>query len=263
MKRCTISISLFLIAMLLQSASAQTTKPSILNDVGIDQKLNSQVPADLQFRDEAGTSVRLGDYFGKRPMILVLVYFKCPMLCTMVLNDLNKVLGVMNMNVGEQFDILTVSFDPTETPDLAAKKKKAYVFTYARPHAAEGWHFLTGNQDSIKALTDSVGFRYAWDPKFQQFAHASGIMILTPDGKVSRYFYGVEYSATDLQNALTDAAGGKISTPAPQVLLYCFRYDPSTGHYSLIVTRAMQVGALMTMGSIGAFWMLMYRRGKH
>ena len=237
--------------------------PSILNNVGIDQKLNAQVAPDLVFRDENGKTVHLGDYYGKRPMILVLVYFKCPMLCTMVLNDLNKVLGVMNMNVGEQFDILTVSFDPTETPEMAAKKKAAYVVTYARPHAAEGWHFLTGDQDSIKALTSTVGFRYAWDPKFQQFAHASGIMVLTPDGKISRYFFGVEYSAEDLRLSLDEAAGGKISSPVEQVLLFCFRYDPSTGKYSLMVVRMLQMGAILTVGAMGTFWFFMYRRGKN
>ena len=256
------SVALCLAIFLSCAAHAQTANPPILTDVGIDQKLNAQIPPDLIFKDENGATVQLGQYFGKRPIVLTLVYYKCPMLCTMVLNDLNKVLGAMQMNVGEQFDILTVSFDPTETPDLAAKKKHQYVHTYGRPHAEEGWHFLTGDEDSIKKLTDTVGFRYAWDPKWKQYAHASGIMVITPDGKVSKYFYGVEYSARDLRLALTEASNGKIGSLSDITLLYCFHYDPSTGKYSLDVTRAVQVGAILTMACIGTFWFMMFRQGK-
>jgi protein SCO1/2 len=241
---------------------AQTTQPSILNDVGIDQKLDAQVPADLTFKDENGATVQLSQYYGKRPIVLTLVYYKCPMLCTMVLNDLDRVLGAMQMNVGEQFDIVTVSFDPTETPELAAKKKHQYVRTYGRPHAEEGWHFLTGDQENISKLTQAVGFRYAWDDKWKQYAHASGIMLLTPDGKVSKYFYGVEYSARDLRLAVAEAGQGKISTPTETILLYCFHYDPATGKYSLIVTRFVQIGAILTMGAIGTFWLMMWRSGR-
>jgi protein SCO1/2 len=245
-------------------ARAQTApQASILNDVRIDQKLDTQIPADLTFKDENGATVQLGQYYGKRPMVLVLVYYKCPMLCTMVLNDLNKVIGAMKMNVGEQFDIVTVSFDPSETPELAAKKKHQYVRAYNRPHAEEGWHFLTGDEDNIKKLTEAVGFHYAWDEKFKQYAHASGIMVLTPEGKTSKYFYGVEYSAVDLRLSLTEAAGGKISAPVEQVLLYCFHYDPATGKYSLMVTRMVQIGAILTMGAIGTFWFMMWRAGKN
>jgi protein SCO1 len=248
--------------LLVQSVRAEATRPPILNDVGIDQKLNAQIPADLTFKDENGATVQLGQYFGKRPMILALVYYKCPMLCTMVLNDLNRVMGAMPMNIGEQFDILTVSFDPTETPEIAAQKKRQYVHSYGRPHAEEGWHFLTGDADSIKKLTDTVGFRYAWDDKWKQFAHASGIMVITPEGKVSKYFYGVEYSAQDLRLALTEGSNGKISSPSEVILLYCFHYDPATGKYSLMITRFVQLGALLTMGAMGAFWLLMFRQGK-
>lgn len=262
-KAGVISLSLItLLAMMAGVSRAQTSQPSILNDVRIDQNLDAQVPADLSFKDENGATVQLGQYYNKRPMVLVLVYYKCPMLCTMVLNDLNRVLGAMQMNVGEQFDIVTVSFDPTETPELAAKKKHQYVRTYGRPHAEEGWHFLTGDETSIKKLTDTVGFHYAWDQKFQQYAHASGIIVLTPEGKVSRYFYGVEYSARDLRLSLAEAAGGKISAPAEQILLYCFHYDPATGKYSLMVTRFVQLGAILTISSLGMFWFMMYRRGK-
>jgi protein SCO1/2 len=253
---------LFCISSSSFAQTTQPTQPSVLNDVGIDQKLDAQVPADLTFKDENGATVQLGQYFGKRPMILTLVYYKCPMLCTMVLNDLNRVMGAMTMNVGEQFDIVTVSFDPTETPELAAKKKHQYVHTYAKPHAEEGWHFLTGDEASIKKLTDTVGFRYAWDPKWNQYAHASGIMILTPDGKVSKYFYGVEYSALDLRLALTEAGKGKTGSLSDVTLLYCFHYDPSTGRYSLIVTRFVQLGALLIMATLGTFWFVLYRSGR-
>src|SRR3954464_14161748 len=197
MKRVLSTISISLAALLLSAGSshAQTTNPTILNDVGIDQKLDAQIAPDITFKDENGATVQLGQYYGKRPMVLTMVYYQCPMLCTMVLNDLNRVMGAMKMNVGEQFDVLTVSFDPTETPELANKKKHQYVQSYGRPHAMEGWHFLTGDQTQIKRLTDTIGFRYAWDEKFKQYAHASGIMVITPSGKVSKYFYGVEYSA--------------------------------------------------------------------
>jgi protein SCO1 len=256
-------IILALLVCIAVAARAQTANPPILNDVGIDQKLDAQVPSDLTFHDENGATVHLGEYYGKRPIVLTLVYFKCPMLCTMVLNDLNRVLGAMNMNVGEQFDILTVSFDPTETPELAAQKKHQYVRAYNRPHAQEGWHFLTGDAESIKKLTETVGFRYAWDEKWKQYAHASGIIVLTPSGKVSRYFYGVEYSARDLRLSLTEASEGKISAPAEQILLYCFHYDPATGKYSLIITRFVQLGALITMAGLGTFWFLMHRSSKN
>jgi len=241
---------------------AQTTNPSILNDVGIDQKLDAQVPPDLMFKDENGATVQLGQYFGKKPIILTLVYYKCPMLCTMVLNDLNRVMGAMPMNLGEQFDIITVSFDPTETAELAARKKKGYVHSYGKPHAEEGWHFLTGDEDSIKKLTQTVGFRYAWDDKFKQYAHASGIMVLTPEGKVSKYFYGVEYSAQDLRLALTEAGHGNVGSLSDVTLLYCFHYDPATGKYSLVITRVIQLGGVLTMGALGAFWLVMFRQSK-
>jgi protein SCO1/2 len=239
--------------------------PAALKDVGIDQKLNAQIDPNLQFVDETGKIVRLGDYFGKRPMVLTLVYLDCPMLCTLVLNDLDRTMTALpqTFNCGEQFDVLTISFDPKETFDLAAKKKASYIRSYGRAHGADGWHFLTGDQDSIKKLTDTVGFRYTWDPKYKQFIHASGIMVLTPDGKVSKYFYGVEYTGQDLRLALTEAAGGKISAPVEQVLLYCFQYDPATGKYTLVVVKALQIAAVLTMALFGTFWFVMYRRKDH
>ncbi len=241
-----------------------TAQPAVLNDVGIDQKLGEQVPGDLIFRDDAGQRVLLGDYFGKRPLILALVYYKCPMLCTMVLNDLTKSLNGMNLTAGRQFDILTVSFDPHETPALAAEKKRQYLRAYRRDGAETGWHFLTGPQDSIDRLTRSVGFRYAWDPQYQVFAHASGIMILTPQGKVSRYFFGIDYVPSDLRLSLVEASNRTISTPADTILLYCFHYDPRTGRYGLIISRALQIGGAITLLIVGGGIFLMLKSpGRH
>ena len=241
------------------STRALAATDPILHDVGIDQKLNAQVPADLLFRDEAGRDVRLGDYFGKRPLVLALVYYKCPGLCTMVLNDITRAMNSMRSSCGEQFDILTVSFDPRETPDLALEKKQQYLRAYLRPKAAEGWHFLTGDQPSIAALTQAVGFRYAWDPKFSQYAHASGIIVLTPQGKTARYFYGIDFAPNDLQLALAEANQGKSVSITDRVLLYCFHYDPSTGKYSLMITRVVQLGGVVTVLLLGTFLLMMFR----
>jgi len=252
-----------LCAIMVSSSLAQlpSTRPPILNDVGIDQKLDNQVPTDLIFRDESGRDVRLGELLHERPVILVLVYYKCPMMCTMVLNDLTKTLNAMRTSsVGEQFDVITVSFDPSETPDLAAAKKRQYVREYRRPHAEEGWHFLTGPEDSIRKLTDAVGFRYVWDEKFKQFVHASGITLLTPQGRVSRYFFGLEYSVKDLRLSLVEASGGKIGTKTDQVLLYCFHYDPATGRYTLAVTNVLRAGGVLTMIAIGSFMLISLRK---
>ena len=238
------------------AAAPTAQRPRILLDVGIDQKLNAQVPPDLVFHDEMGRDVRLGDYFGKRPMILALVYYKCPMLCTMVLNDLTKAMNSMKMSCGEQFDILTVSFNPNETPSLAQDKKEQYVRAYRRPHAEEGWHFLTGPQASIESLTKTVGFRYAWDPKYQQYAHASGLIILTPEGKTARYFYGIDYAPSDLELSLAEASHGKATSVADQILLFCFHYDPTTGRYSLMITRLIQAGGVLTVLLLGCYVLL-------
>jgi protein SCO1/2 len=233
--------------------------PPVLKNIRIDQKLNTQIPADLAFKDEDGKSVQLGDYFGKRPMILVLVYFKCPQLCTVVLTDLlHTINGITGMSVGQQFDILTVSFDPKEGPDLAAAKKKSYLKEYGRTGASEGWHFLTGQQDSIAKLTDAVGFRYQWSEEYQQFMHASGIMILTPQGKISQYFYGIDFSANDVRTALTRAGNDQIGEPSDEILFYCLHYDPRTGKYGLIIDRALKVAGGLTVLSLGSFLFVMF-----
>jgi len=243
--------------------------PKLLQDVGIDQKLGAQVPLDLEFRDSTGNSVKLGQLInGKRPVILTLVYFQCPMLCTMVLNDLNGTLRMIsNMSIGRDFDVVTVSFNPKETPALAAQKKAEYLKTYHRAGAEAGWHFLTGDPASIKALTQAVGFRYAYDARTEQFAHASGIIILTPTGRISRYFYGVDYMPVDVRLSLTQASGGKVGSLAEQVLLYCFHYDATLGRYSLAITRILSVMAALTVLALGGgvFWMvrLERRRQRH
>jgi protein SCO1/2 len=244
-------ITLILFASL---AGAQATKPVILNDIGIDQKLGAQVPLDLTFTDETGKTVRLGDYLnGQRPVVLTLVYYQCPMLCTMSLNDQTRALGAMPLNPGEDFDIVTVSFDPREGPDLAAAKKKRYIHEYKKPGAAKAWHFLVGDETNIRKLTEAVGFRYAWDEKFNQYAHAAGLMVLTPTGKLSRYFYGVDYSSKDLRLALVEASEGKIGSPVEQALLYCFTYDPSTGKYSLAILRLLRAAGVITVLAIASF----------
>lgn len=242
------------------SQPPSTRLPQLLTEIGLDQKLNAQVPLDLPFVDEAGRPVTLGDYFGKRPVVLTLVYYECPMLCTQVLNGLSSSIGVLQFDVGREFDIVTVSFDPQETPDLASAKKASYVERYARPGAAGGWHFLTGSQKSIEALTKAVGFRYAYNGSTDQYAHVSGIMILTPDGKLSRYFYGIEYGPRDLRLALIEAADRKIGTPVDQLLLYCFHYDPKSAKYSVAVVRLMRSAGVVTLVAIVAGIVVLRRR---
>lgn len=233
--------------------------PPILRNVGIDQKLNEQVPLDIPFRDENGDVVRLGDYFGSKPVILSLVYYECPMLCTTALNGLEQSLKELKFDVGDQFNVVTVSFDPAEKPALAAAKKAVYVGLYGRPGAVNGWHFLTGDQDSIRRLTSAVGFRYNYDPKVKQFMHATGLIVLTPQGKLARYFYGITYPAGNLRLALVEASQGKIGNAVDVVLLYCCEYDPMTGKYSLVIARALQVGAAVTILCLGGLLLVMFK----
>jgi protein SCO1/2 len=243
-----------------QDAPVANIRPSILDKVGIDQKLGAVVPGELVFNDEHGQAVRLGDFFGNRPIVLVLVYYQCPMLCTMVLNDLLRTMRSMPENVGKDFDVLTVSFDPRDTPDLALLKKKTYLAQYNRPDSGLGWHFLTGQQTSISELTDAVGFRYVWDPKFQVYAHASGIIVLTPAGKISRYFFGIDYAPKDLRIALTAANNGQTGGLADAVLLYCFCYDPATGKYGLAISHLLKIGGVLMMLGLSGFVITMLWR---
>lgn len=235
-------------------------RPPALKSVGIEQHLDEQIPANLTFRDETGKAVQLGDYFGRRPMILNLVYYQCPMLCSEVLAGLEGAMRALKFDVGKEFDVLTVSFDPRETPEMAAAKKADSLKRYGRAGAADGWHFLTGSQASIDALTKAAGFQYEYDPKIGQFAHATAILVLTPQGKIAQYYYGVEYSPKDLRLGLVQASQGKIGTAVDQVLLYCYHYDPQTGRYGAIVSRILRLAALATMLVLGVFLAVMFRR---
>ena len=245
------------IARATEHASGQNNLPPVLRDVGIDQKLNNQVPLDLVFRDETGNAVRLGRYFGQKPVVLVLAYYDCPMLCTIVLNGVLHSLKELKFSVGQQFEVVTVSFDPTEKPALAAAKKAIYVGLYGRPGAAAGWHFLTGDESSIRQLTQAVGFRYSYDPRTRQYFHATGIMVLTPDGHLARYFYGIRYPSGNLRLGLVEASQGKIGSPVEQVLLYCSQYDPETGKYSVIVSHVLKLAGLATVLSLAGLILAM------
>jgi protein SCO1/2 len=236
-------------------------RPPGLKHVGIEQHLNEQIPPNLTFRDETGKAVRLGDYFGRRPLILNLVYYQCPMLCGEVLSGLESALRVLRFNVGKEFDVLTVSFDPKDTPEMASAKKAEFLKRYGRPGATSGWHFLTGPQTSIDALTQAAGFQYEYDAKIQQFAHATAIMVLTPEGKIAQYYYGVEFAPKDLRLGLVQASQNKIGTVIDQVLLYCYHYDPDTGKYGAIISRVLKLAAGATILLLGTFLIVMFRLG--
>jgi protein SCO1/2 len=242
-------------------APSANVKPPGLTNVGLEQRLNAQVPADLAFRDETGKPVKLGEYFGKRPLILSLVYFRCPMLCNEVLAGVEGSLKAISFNPGQDFDVLTVSFDPKDTPESATEKKAEMLKHYKRDGAAGGWHFLTGSQESIDALTKAVGFQYQYDTTTDQFAHTTGLMILTPDGKVAQYYYGVNFPPRDVRLGLIQASQNKIGTLADQVLLYCYHYDPKTGKYSAMINRIIQLGGGLTILSIGTVLLVLLRRG--
>ncbi|MGH8068778.1 MAG: SCO family protein [Candidatus Entotheonellia bacterium] len=234
--------------------------PGVLREIGWDQRLGAPVPLDLTFRDEAGNMVRFGDYLGQKPLILTLNYYECPMLCPLVLDGLLRALRALPFTIGDQFNVATVSIDPGETPALAAAKKAHYVRGYGRDGAAAGWHFLTGEEAAIRQLTQAVGFRYAYDAAKDQYAHAAGIVVLTPQGRVARYFYSIEFSPRDVRLALVEAAAGGIGSPIDQFLLYCYQYDPATGGYTLAVRRVLQLAGLLTVLGLGGFMLVMFRR---
>jgi protein SCO1 len=237
-------------------------RPELLKRVGIDQKLNQSIPLNLTFRDENGQTVELAQFFGQKPVILTLVYYNCPMLCTQVLNGVESGLKELPTDIGKQFEVVTVSIDPTESHVLAKVKQEMYVGMYGRPGAAQGWHFLTGDEPQIKQLADAVGFRYAYDPDTKQFAHASAIMLLTPEGKISRYFYGIQYPSRELRLGLVEASEGKIGTPVDQVLLFCYHYDPATGKYGLLISHVIQAGGALTVLILGIAMLILFR-GEH
>jgi protein SCO1/2 len=237
-------------------------RPELLKEVGVDQKLNDEIPLNLAFRDEHGRPVELAQFFGGKPVILTLVYYNCPMLCTQVLNGLDRSLEVLPLEIGKDFNVVTVSIDPTDRPVVAEAKQAMYAGMYRRPGAQYGWHFLTGDEPQIKQLADSVGFRYAYDPDSKQYAHASAIMLLTPAGKISRYFYGVSYPQRDLRLGLVEASQGKIGSPVDAVLLFCYHYDPHTGKYGLLISRVLQLGGILTV-LVGGIFLIFLFRGEH
>jgi protein SCO1/2 len=236
--------------------------PPLLRGVGIDQRLNEQIPLDLRFRDESGERVTLAQYFGSKPVILSFVYFNCPNLCSMEEDDLLQSLRLLSFTIGKQFKVLTVSFDPHDTPEMAWNKWRIYVGLYGRNGSAQGWHFLTGDETSIKALTAVAGFHYNYDPVTQQYAHAMGIIVLTPQGKISRYFYGLQYPAGDLRLALVEASSEKIGSPVDRLILYCCSYDPATGKYDWIVQRVLMLGGIVTVICLGTLILIMMRGGR-
>jgi protein SCO1 len=242
-------------------APPASVKPAGLENVGINQRLEQQIPLDLTFRDETGKTVELGDYIGKKPVILSFVYYSCPMLCPELLIGLESSLKVLKFDVGKEFDVVTVSFDPNDTPQLAAAKKADILKRYHRPGAENGWHFLTGQAQSITALAQAAGFQYQFDKRTGQFAHATAIMVLTSGGKISQYYYGVDFPPKDLRLSLMQASDNKIGTLADAVLLYCFHYDPATGKYSVIIGRVIQVGGGLTIVLLGGMLLLLFKRG--
>jgi len=238
--------------------------PVVLQKVGVSQHLNQQLPLDAAFVDETGKPVHLGDYFGKRPAVVSMVYYNCPLLCSEELDGLTSALEMVKLTPGKDFDVIIMSIDPTETPALAAKKKAFYLKRYGRPETADGWHFLTGQKPAIDAVTSAIGFGYVQVPgpdgRLTQFAHASSIELATTEGKVAQYYLGVEYSPKDVLLGLIDASGNKIGSPVANILTYCYHYDPQTNKHSLIVARVVQFGGMVTMAGLGGFIFLMFRR---
>ena len=246
-----------------ESGMTSSGLPEALKKVSIEQKLNAQLPLDLVFRNESGESVTLGNYFGKKPVVFALVYYECPMLCTQILNGMVSTFRVLSFKPGQEFDVVTVSFDPRETSTLAAAKKKTYVSYLPeakRDSAAQGWHFLTGDSENIKQLTEAVGFHYTFDEKTNQFAHASAIMVATPEGKLARYFYGVEYSPKDVRLGLVEASQNKIGSPMDQLLLFCYHYDPAKGKYGPVVMNMIRLGGIATLVVMLTGFLIMRRR---
>lgn len=247
-------------------SEASSGLPTALKTVGIEQKLGNQLPLDTILKDEDGKDVKLGEYFKSgRPVVLAFVYYECPMLCTQVLNGLTGSLKGINLNAGKDFDVVAISFDPRDNdkPDLAKNKKVSYLEHYGRPGTDAGWHFLTGPQESIKAVTDAAGFKYEWDDKTQQFAHAAAVMVVTPEGRMSRYFYGIDYAPKDIKFGIMDSAQAKVGNPAEQLLLYCYHYDPASGKYGFAILRVMRLAGVATLLGLGAMAFVFWRKNKN
>jgi protein SCO1/2 len=238
--------------------------PPTLQKVGIEQHLNEQVPLDAVFKNEDGSEVKIGDYFGKRPVILALVYYECPMLCNEVLNGLTGTLKGLSLDTGKDFDVVAISFDARENdkPDLAKNKKESYMKRYGRPGTENGWHFLTGTQSEIDKVANAVGFKYVYDAQTNQFAHAGGVMIITPQGKISRYLYGIDYAPKDVKFAVMESAENRIGNPAEQLMLYCYHYDPATGKYGLSILKVIRIFGIVTLIGLGTMFFVFWRRNK-
>lgn len=244
-----------------QSGTSSTVTPPALEGVTFRQRLDERLPLDAAFRDETGRDVRLGDYFtGARPVVLAFVYYQCPMLCTQVMNGISSSLKAVPFAPGEDFDVVLVSFDPRDTPETAAAKKREHMDYWSAQATAGGWHFLTGTEAEIRRVTSAAGFSYNWDAPTQQFAHVSGVLVVTPDGRLSRYFYGVEYSPKELRMALVESSAGKIGSAIDELLLYCYHYDPSSGRYGVVVMSLIRLGGVATIAAMAGFILLMRRR---
>jgi protein SCO1/2 len=239
-----------------------TKDEAFLKEIAFDQKLGAQLPLDLPFTDDTGKAVRLGDYFGQRPVVMLITYYNCTMLCPLLLDGLVRSLRPLSFDIGKQFTVLTVSINPKETPSIAASRKELYVQRYGRPGADRGWHFLTGTADAIAALTQPIGFRFVYDKKKDEYAHASGIVIFTPEGKAARYLYGVEFSPRDMRLALIEATNHTIGNPVDQIMLYCFHYDPLTGKYGVVIMNVIRLAGSATVAVLGTFMFVMFRRDR-
>jgi protein SCO1/2 len=255
--------SLACIAALASLASAQQVRQfDPLEEVALEQRLGTALELDTPFRDERGARVRLADYFGERPVILALVYYECPMLCNLVLNGTVAALQQIDLQPGEDFELVVISIDPGETPELAQRKKANYLRFYERPAATAGLHFLVGDEPAIRAVADAVGFRYVYDERIDEYAHASGIIVATPAGELSRYFYGVDFPARDLRLGLVEASEGRIGSAVDQLLLLCFHYDPSTGKYGFAVMSLLRALGLLTLAALGWSMFVTIRRDR-
>ena len=243
-----------------ETGMVSSAMPPALKGIGFDQNIDQHIPLDTTFRDESGATVRLADYFGKRPVVMVFAYYDCPMLCTQVIHGLSSALGVLSLAPGRDFEIVTVSFNPRDTPAAATAKKAVYLERYKQPGAGAAWHFLTGDEPSIERLTKAAGFRYAWDEDTKQFAHPSGIIVLTPEGRLAKYLFGIEYGPRDLRFAIVEASAGKVGSIVDSLLLYCYHYDPMLGRYGLVIMRAIRVAGAATVLALAAFILVMLRR---
>jgi protein SCO1/2 len=261
--RCLGVAMAMLLALACGARAAEPTQQQIAARAGLEQKPGGQVPLHARFKDEHGATVELSTFFGKRPVLFALVYYECPNLCTLVLNGILDAAQNLKFDAGRDYEVVVVSFDPLELPALAAAKKQVYLERYGRPGTADGWHFLVGDKNAIAQVCDSVGFRFAYDPPTRQFAHPSTMVVLTPDGKISRYFPGIEYPPRDVRLALMEASQEKVGSIADRLFLLCFHYNPQTGRYGLLIGRLMQISGVGTAALLACYILASVRRERH